>query len=300
MESSSSGGGIVDSAGKMVHGLKFQLAAPSSPPPRHFVHYLGAEHPCPPAPFFPPTTQFVHFLGVAYQTEPPLLLSCHILAPTVHAQFGLRESFPSHPLPAARPALQFVHYSGPEYQTEVALLSRNILLQSSADVEGTWRGGMVRIRGQGRLQGVLAYRLGQYNNLGAYPIHWHMVPPAPSGANYAHDCAVFRSFYRCFVVHGPTPTVLLDNVAFHAQGNCFYLEDGVEEYNWLEHNLAAFVHVIGNPAGGPSQTGTTHYQAPNLAHPADAAASAFYAANANNAFVNNAASGGEEEAGRGG
>ena len=193
-----------------------------------------------------------------------------------------------------------MHYSGPEYQTEVALLSRNILLQSSADVEGTWRGGMVRIRGQGRLQGVLAYRLGQYNSLGAYPIHWHMVPPAPSGANYAHDCAVFRSFYRCFVVHGPTPTVLLDNVAFHAQGNCFYLEDGVEEYNWLEHNLAAFVHVIGNPAGGPSQTGTTHYQAPNLAHPADAAASAFYAANANNAFVNNAASGGEEETRRGG
>lgn len=26
-------------------------------------------------------------------------------------------------------------------------------------------------------------------------------------------------------------------------GNCFYIEDGVEEQNWFEHNIATFVHV---------------------------------------------------------
>lgn len=26
-------------------------------------------------------------------------------------------------------------------------------------------------------------------------------------------------------------------------------EDGVEERNWIEHNFAGFVHVIGTPAG---------------------------------------------------
>lgn len=33
------------------------------------------------------------------------------------------------------------------------------------------------------------------------------------------------------------------------------LQDGVEEHNWLQHNLGAFVHTIGNPAGGVTQSG---------------------------------------------
>jgi hypothetical protein len=31
----------------------------------------------------------------------------------------------------------------------------------------------------------------------------------------------------------------------------------VEEDNWIEHNLMAFVHVIGSPSSGPLQEGTT-------------------------------------------
>lgn len=37
-------------------------------------------------------------------------------------------------------------------------------------------------------------------------------------------------------------------------------QDGVEENNWLEHNFAGYIHVIGKPAGGPEQTGTLHIQ----------------------------------------
>lgn len=47
------------------------------------------------------------------------------------------------------------------------------------------------------------------------------------------------------------------NVAFDVTGSCYYIEDGVEEHNWIEKNLAAFVHVVGCPAGGPGQEGQT-------------------------------------------
>ncbi|KXZ46641.1 hypothetical protein GPECTOR_42g852 [Gonium pectorale] len=188
-------------------------------------------------------------------------------------------------------ALQYPHYGGPEYQTEVGLLSRSILLQSWPGAASTRTGGHVKIMGQGRLEGVLSYRMGQRNVLGAYPFHWHNAGNA-QGVSYARDCAVFNSFYRCFVIHGTNNLVLTDNVAFHVDGSCFYLEDGVEEGNWLQRNLGAFVHVIGLPAGGVTQSGETFVQGPNLAHPADAAAGVFYAANPNNAFKDNAASGG--------
>lgn len=64
-----------------------------------------------------------------------------------------------------------------------------------------------------------------------------------------------------FVIHGTAGLFLKDNTAFHVSGNCFYIEDGVEENNWLEHNFAGYVHVIGTPAGGPDQSGTLHVQA---------------------------------------
>ncbi|KAG2427679.1 hypothetical protein HXX76_012328 [Chlamydomonas incerta] len=186
----------------------------------------------------------------------------------------------------------YLHYGGPEYQSEVGLLSRSITLRSWPGSGATARGGHVRIMGQGRLEGVLGYRLGQLNVLGAYPFHWHNAGDASSGVSYARDCAVYASFYRCFVIHGTSGLTLSDNVAFHAAGSCYYLEDGVEENNLLRRNLGAFVHVIGNPAGGVTQSGELFVQGPNLAHPADAAAGVFYAANPNNAFKDNAASGG--------
>ncbi|KAG1679774.1 hypothetical protein FOA52_012685 [Chlamydomonas sp. UWO 241] len=186
----------------------------------------------------------------------------------------------------------FYHYGGQEYQTEVALLSRSITLQGGPESVARSKGGHVRVMGQARLQGVAAYRMGQRNLLGFYPFHFHKVGWVNS-ESYVSDCAVYNSFYRCFVVHGTHNLLLKDNVAFHAAGHCYYLEDGVEEHNRFEHNLAAFVHVIGSPAGGPSQDGTTHVQDwSSLAQPADATASGFYVSNSNNEFKGNAASGG--------
>ncbi|GFH17512.1 uncharacterized protein HaLaN_14167, partial [Haematococcus lacustris] len=134
--------------------------------------------------------------------------------------------------------------------------------------------------------------MGQQNVLGAYPFHWHMIGEVAQGVSYVTDSSVYRSFYRCFVVHGTNALLVKQNTGFHIDGHCFYLEDGVEERNWFEANFAGFVHVIGSPAGGVSQSGTLHIQSTDLIQPSDAAASGFYASNPNNVFINNAASGG--------
>jgi len=48
---------------------------------------------------------------------------------------------------------------------------------------------------QGRIQGVLAYKMGQRNVMGAYPFHFHHLGSI-SDTSYVRDSAVFRSFYR--------------------------------------------------------------------------------------------------------
>eukprot|EP00955_Chlamydomonas_euryale_P030451 320552-Chlamydomonas_euryale.AAC.32 len=187
---------------------------------------------------------------------------------------------------------KFPHYGGSEYQSELLLLSRNLVLQSTAAAESNRKGGHVRIMGNGRIQGVMAYRMGQRNIRGSYPFHFHHLGWV-NGDSYITDSSVYHSFYRCYVMHGTHNLLVKDNTAFHADGHCFYLEDGVEEHNLLEHNAAAFIHVIGRPAGGITQDGTVHVQdASTLEQPADAAAAGFYVPNSNNALINNAASGG--------
>ncbi len=67
------------------------------------------------------------------------------------------------------------------------------------------------------------------------------------------------------MVHGTSGLVVKDNVGFHVDGHAVYLEDGVEEDCWIEHNLMAYVHVIGSPASGALQEGTTAYEVGGLA-----------------------------------
>lgn len=66
-------------------------------------------------------------------------------------------------------------------------------------------------------------------------------------------------------IHATSNLLIQDNVAFHINGHAFYLEDGVEEHNWFESNLAAYVHVIGAPASGALQEGSMSYQVPAAA-----------------------------------
>ena len=84
----------------------------------------------------------------------------------------------------------------------------------------------------------------------------------------------------------------VDQVAFDVEGHCYYLEDGVEEGNTFAHNLGAYIHPIGPPAGGSGQGGETFEERAEATQPADAGAAAFYVSNPNNDLIGNAASGG--------
>jgi hypothetical protein len=187
------------------------------------------------------------------------------------------------------------HYAGIEYQGEVALLSRTITLQGSHSHDGF--GGHTKIKGEtaeGRFRGVHAENMGQLNILGRYPFHFHIMHNASSRNSYFEDCLVTNSHFRGFVVHGTNHTRVARNVAFNVSGSCFYLEDGVEEHNVFEYNLAAHVHPIYRPANGGWGQWGEFFRAIDgeLLIPADTSAAGFYISNAMNRFVGNAASGG--------
>lgn len=60
----------------------------------------------------------------------------------------------------------------------------------------------------------------------------------------------------------------------------YAVQDGVEEDNVIEYNLAAWVHVIGAGVTVGGQPGQTLAQSPDLLQPADGAAAGFYITNA--------------------
>jgi len=78
-------------------------------------------------------------------------------------------------------------------------------------------------------------------------------------------------------------------------GSAYYLEDGVEENNLFDGNLAAFVHII-KPRSyreyGVGQTADVVSTSSDRIVPTDITAAGFYCTNANNRWKNNAASGG--------
>jgi hypothetical protein len=84
------------------------------------------------------------------------------------------------------------------------------------------------------------------------------------------------------------------DVAYDITGNCYYLEDGVEENNIFEHNLGAYIHTMGitNQDSFWQQTLDWTSASDSLIVPTDITASAFYITNAYNIFIGNAASGG--------
>ena len=103
-----------------------------------------------------------------------------------------------------------------------------------------------------RVEGVEFFRMGQTNVLGRYPLHFHLL--GDGGAqSYMRDSSVHRSYYRCISLHGTHNATVSSNVAYDVIGYCYYLEDGVEEYNRLEFNLAAHVHFLGSPARSSGQ-----------------------------------------------
>jgi hypothetical protein len=187
-------------------------------------------------------------------------------------------------------ALLNYHYAGEEHQAEVGLLSRRIVLSGDLESEREQFGGHTRVTGEGRFSGVQTRRMGQLNMLGKYPFHFHAMGESPT--SFVKDCSIWESYFRCIAIHATNSSQALRNVVFNATAHCYYLEDGIEEHNVINYNLAVKINTIGAPMEGESQTGDKRWSSPELILPADGAAAGFYITNAYNTFIGNAASGG--------
>ncbi len=146
--------------------------------------------------------------------------------------------------------------------------------------------------GIGRVSGTQISNGGQQSEMGRYPLHMHLnLAGNNSKASYFEDNSIVNSNFRCVTIHGTNGSRISRNVAYNVHGHCFYLEDGVEEENTFEYNLAAHIHPIFRPANG-RRKGEVFEESKDLLFPGDVSASAYYISNAYNTFRGNAASGG--------
>jgi plastocyanin len=178
-------------------------------------------------------------------------------------------------------------------RAEVALLSRNIVIQGDESSAASQFGGHVMVmgastttretnpdmRGSARIQGVELRRMGQFDRLGRYPLHWHLNGDATG--DFVRDSAFHSNFQRGVVVHGTDNARVEGNVVFGSVGHSFGTEDGSETGNVFDGNLGVLTQPFSRKATNPIQAGQNDDQA-----------ATFWIRGANNRFVNNHAAGG--------
>src|SRR5579883_3389486 len=121
---------------------------------------------------------------------------------------------------------------------EVGMLSRNIVIQASADADQTLFGGhiMAMLGSKMFVDGVELNRMGQNMHLARYPIHWHLIGDGGKG-QYIKNSAIHDTYSRCVTVHGTNYLDVENNVTYNNIGHCFFMEDGIEHGNQFVHNL---------------------------------------------------------------
>lgn len=137
----------------------------------------------------------------------------------------------------SRPLLNWHGGTAPA-QAEVANLTRNVVITSK---DPTRRGHTRFMHGA---KGSISYaefaRLGARNQLGKYPIHFHMAADSMKGS-YVKGVAVWDSGNRFITVHSTQFVTLSDNVGYNAIGHGFFMEMGDEVYVTWERNLGILV-----------------------------------------------------------
>src|ERR1700722_17798092 len=185
---------------------------------------------------------------------------------------------------------------------EVGMLSRNIVIQASADADQTLFGGHIMAMNGSRMfvDGVELNRMGQNMHLARYPIHRHLIGDAQG--QYIKNSAIHDAYSRCVTVHGTNYLDVENNVTYNNIGHCFFLEDGVEHGNQFVHNLGILTKchpdapcVATNlaPFGATDGTNfkTAGQDAKDVLLPSDNTASTFWITNPDNIYRDNVAAG---------
>ncbi|XP_075128051.1 fibrocystin-L-like [Leptodactylus fuscus] len=125
----------------------------------------------------------------------------------------------------------------------------------------------------GRIEYVEVFHAGQAFRLGRYPINWHLMGDVKY-TSYVRGCSIHQTYNRAVTIHNTHNLLVEHNVIYDIMGGAFFIEDGIEHGNILQYNLAVFVQ-----------------QSTSLQNE-DVTPAAFWVTNPNNTIRHNAAAGG--------
>lgn len=132
--------------------------------------------------------------------------------------------------------LAFEHIADGAYRGEVANLSRNVIVESADPAKA--RGHTMYHRGSAGAISYTEFRhLGKEGVLGRYSIHFHLCRDTMRGASVI-GASIWDSGNRWITIHGTDYLIVRDCVGYQSIGHGFFLEDGTEVFNVLDHNLA--------------------------------------------------------------
>lgn len=132
--------------------------------------------------------------------------------------------------------LENEHFGTGEYRSEVANLSRNVVIES-ADPDGVRGHTMYHRDSTGGISYVEFRHLGKEGVLGRYALHFHLVRETMRGSGVV-GASIWDSHNRWITVHGTDYLLVRDCVGYRSVGHGFFLEDGTEQYNLFDRNLA--------------------------------------------------------------
>jgi hypothetical protein len=132
--------------------------------------------------------------------------------------------------------LEREHLGAGEYRGEVANLSRNVVVES-ADPAKARGHTMYHKYSAGSISYAEFRHLGKEGVLGKYALHYHLVGDTMRGSSVV-GASIWDSGNRWLTIHGTNYLVVRDCVGYRSVGHGFYLEDGTEVQNVLDHNLA--------------------------------------------------------------
>jgi hypothetical protein len=151
---------------------------------------------------------------------------------------GVTELFDSIRLQLDKP-LSFHHYAQGNYCAEVANLSRNVIVES-ANPTGERGHTMYHRFSSGSISYAEFRHLGKKDKLGRYSLHYHLCGDTMRGSSVI-GASIWNSENRWLTIHGTSYLTVRDCVGYKSTGHGFFLEDGTENFNILDHNLAVAV-----------------------------------------------------------
>ncbi|MBI3877603.1 MAG: G8 domain-containing protein [Verrucomicrobia bacterium] len=132
--------------------------------------------------------------------------------------------------------LENEHFGVANTRSEVANLSRNVVIESAAP-DGVRGHTMYHRDSAGGISYAEFRHLGKEGVLGKYSIHFHLVRDSMRGSGVT-GASIWDSHNRWITIHGTDYLLVRDCVGYQSAGHGFFLEDGTEQYNVLDRNLA--------------------------------------------------------------